>query len=535
MERKLLFNPRLAFLILTILTGMIIFYPYLNYHDFLSQGDHGRELYSIKKVYEGAMPYKDFTLFNGPLMLYYYSAFFHIFGVSIQSVLLGYNTLIVLTGVMVYLAASIFLSPPLSFLCALWYWTFRGIEFFYSYNHIGALFLTLLVIYVLFLHIRSPKVHLIFLGSLLGLCLCFVRVNIGIGSLLAYFISLSVVDKTLQNDKQLNSTLLYFGLMMAMALIVTVIYGAYFSTIPNYAFHDMGYWQTIQSEHLSIQTAFKAFLRFFRLVYFNFTATLARTAFGIMLAAFIFRMVQYVQKEKILPLHLKAMSCLFIFAFLNLHEYLIGSSHFRLNWSFPIFILIIFFIIGFLRMPPLINAVLLLTLLIVPMPELLNRYNVVSSMKTPSHLLSIDQHQVYIANDPGWIQTVKNAVQYIKQHTKKGEHILAIPYDPLYYFLTDRDSAIRDLELTIISMQSSAHEAAIITDIERKDVHYILVSNRAFRSVENDIGIFGKDFAPSLFSYINKNFEPVATFGDWGKNAGWATNHGVEILRRKNL
>src|SRR3989338_9208935 len=127
------------FLLLTLIAGIYILWPLHNFQNYLAQGDHGRDLYCFKLAMEGAVPYRDFSWLFGPLMPYYYSVFYFLGGVSIQSVLAGYGLLVLLTGILIYLACSVFLSPAISFTCAIWYWGFRGIEFFYPYNHSGGL------------------------------------------------------------------------------------------------------------------------------------------------------------------------------------------------------------------------------------------------------------------------------------------------------------------------------------------------------------------------------------------------------------
>src|ERR1700733_7106226 len=69
--------------------GIIITAPYVNYQDYLSQGDHGRDLYAAQAVYRGELPYKDFWWVYGPLTPYYYGLFFKIFGTKISSMILG--------------------------------------------------------------------------------------------------------------------------------------------------------------------------------------------------------------------------------------------------------------------------------------------------------------------------------------------------------------------------------------------------------------------------------------------------------------
>ena len=78
-------------------------------------------------------------------------------------------------------------------------------------------------------------------------------------------------------------------------------------------------------------------------------------------------------------------------------------------------------------------------------------------------------------------------------------------------------------------------EATIIADLERNKVNYVLISNRAIAKSEPGLGVFGTTYCPILAKYIADNFEPIAQFGDWTNEPGWAWNHGTQILKRKGL
>jgi len=61
-------------LLLVLGLGIIILAPYTHFQDFLSQGDHGRDLYAAQAVYRGELPYRDFWWVYGPLMPAFKSA-----------------------------------------------------------------------------------------------------------------------------------------------------------------------------------------------------------------------------------------------------------------------------------------------------------------------------------------------------------------------------------------------------------------------------------------------------------------------------
>src|SRR5262249_52926600 len=106
-------------LISTLLAGFLIFLPQLDYKDYLSQGDHGRDLYTAQATLQGQLPYKDYFWNYGPLMPFYYALVFKILGVSVQSMLLGEIILKILCGVFIYLSVEFMTAPLWAFLAAL--------------------------------------------------------------------------------------------------------------------------------------------------------------------------------------------------------------------------------------------------------------------------------------------------------------------------------------------------------------------------------------------------------------------------------
>ena len=89
-------------LLLVIAAGILLNFPYFNFHIHLAQGDHGNNFYVARRVLQGAIPYRDFWWVYGPLMPYYYALFYKIFGINMHSLLLGYHFLNLLCGVTLY-------------------------------------------------------------------------------------------------------------------------------------------------------------------------------------------------------------------------------------------------------------------------------------------------------------------------------------------------------------------------------------------------------------------------------------------------
>ena len=75
----------------------------------------------------------------------------------------------------------------------------------------------------------------------------------------------------------------------------------------------------------------------------------------------------------------------------------------------------------------------------------------------------------------------------------------------------------------------------MIAELEKNHVNYVLVSSRAFARQELGLGILGTTYCPLIGKYINDHFIPLARFGDWSNEPGWAWNHGTLILKRKGI
>ena len=64
----------MIFFLLTVISAVVLLWPWHDFQEFLAQGDHGRDLYAAQAVLLGEMPYRDFWWVYGPLMPYYYGA-----------------------------------------------------------------------------------------------------------------------------------------------------------------------------------------------------------------------------------------------------------------------------------------------------------------------------------------------------------------------------------------------------------------------------------------------------------------------------
>ena len=187
---KSLLKTKNLFLLITIIVGIIAVAPQVLYQPYLLQGDHGRDLYISQQTAQGAIPYLDYRTNNGPFMPFYYATFIKYFGNTLQSVLIGYAFMIFLAGFLIFLIARKAISPSFAFLCAFWYWAWRGQEFFYTINHIGAITTGLATMLFTLISVKNQRKRY-FIFALFSSTLCtFIRPDIGLAS----FAGLSWVD-----------------------------------------------------------------------------------------------------------------------------------------------------------------------------------------------------------------------------------------------------------------------------------------------------------------------------------------------------
>ena len=182
------------FLFLTIIFGIIIFSPYADFQDFLAQGDHGRDLYAAQAVLRGEIPYKDFWWVYGPLMPYYYAAFFKLFGIRITSILLGKMALNIAGGIFCFLAVCEISVPAAAFATSLWLMCFQQ-DFFFTYNHVGGIALVLAIIWMHLAYIRHPRIGPAYAALTFVFLLGLVKINFGLVALLVTILTVNVSDR----------------------------------------------------------------------------------------------------------------------------------------------------------------------------------------------------------------------------------------------------------------------------------------------------------------------------------------------------
>ncbi len=530
------------FLLLTLASGIFALWPFHNFQYFLAQGDHGRELYCYKKAMDGAVLYRDFSWLYGPFFLYYFGIFLKLFGTTIQSILLAQNLLILSVGVLIYLIGAVFISPALAYICALWYWAYRGVEFFYSYHHSGGLVVILTILLCTLRYARKPRRAYVYSGFAGVLVLILTRLNMGLAIFVAYVLSLFLTDLFKKDPLIKQKAFSYIKLSLLVLAISTAVYWCLVSPLPKYVINQTFPYTKSQLAAVEV-SIFGTVLLGFKTLLRAFSANWQRVFLGLALILSIVQFIILCSRKKLpkeaLTRIIVIYTCLTVFLIFALHEFIGSGVSFRLNWGLPIFMIIVFYTIYYLIslgpktiFTPTVNIYIFLVLFCVGFIQISATRKIINSFKVPVQLLHVGETKIYVAQHPLWMRTVTDAVGYMKQHIPEDEKIFSLPHDAIYYFLSGRDGATRQLALFEHTHIPEEQELKIIADLEQHQVRWVVISSRV-RSLEFGMGTFGKTHCRILYKYLKNNFGVEAQFGDWSVPAGWVGNHGVQILKRK--
>ncbi|HOD12008.1 MAG TPA: hypothetical protein PKO44_02785 [Candidatus Omnitrophota bacterium] len=218
----------------------------------------------------------------------------------------------------------------------------------------------------------------------------------------------------------------------------------------------------------------------------------------------------------------------------TLHEFLATGVSYNLFWVKPLQNLFLFLAIGagVQKLVKPLQTLLVSVLFAIVCIFSFNYHMSINTFKTPYHFFDIGKTKIYIENPFGWILTVKKTTQYLTDHLQANETFLALPYEPLYYFLAGKPSPTRQLIFFDHINIPTEQEEKIVNELEKNKINYVLISSRQ-KTTEHGLGTFGKTYCPVLAAHIEQHFSVVATFGDWTGDPTKILHHGIKILKRK--
>jgi len=518
--------------------GILICAPYINFQNYLSQGDHGRDLYAAQAVYRGELPYRDFWWVYGPLMPYYYGLFFKIFGVHISSMILGKLILRIIGGILICLGLMQITSEIIAVLCACWFMLFHQ-DFFFTYNHLGGIVMILGVVYCLLSYIQRKSMKAAW-GSLIFIfTLCLIKINFGLAALAVSIITIGICDVLKVEKIGRCSLFFYFTALIGIPLLIFLIYWSLLKGLSVMEIRQcLPYMEGDQPYAMNPLVAISIFLQN---TLHTITSNWTNFSFAVILNASIIRSIYLIAKNQLTAsrknILLLSLGMLSLFYVANLHEFLKSGVWYRAFWAQPLSMMISFLFIdtAIQSISKTAFKATLLFLVGLVLYSWFSIYAAVNAAKIESQFLPNPRGGIYIANSPSWIATVEQTTAFLNKTLKPGEIFFALPYDCLYYYLTDKKTPTRQLIFFEHIKIPPEQERSVIAQLEANHTHYVLLSSRAYAHIELGLGFLGKTYCPIIGKYILDNFIPIERFGDWKNEPGWAWNHGTLILKRKGI
>ena len=523
----------LLYFILTGLLGIAILTPQVNFQSAISVGDHGLNYYTFQQIANGQQLYKDFWWGYGPFSPYYYAAFYKFLGGTMSSVVLGRELLIFISGLFCYLTVASFSPPLLALAASIWFWIYHP-DFFYGYNHTGAFTVFLAVSYFIFAYYKTARPRYFVYAFIALFVLNLIRINMGIALLVGFILAVFITDKYIHRKNELRNLGINLLCGLGICFLSALIYWLMLCDLPSYAIMQcMPYFSKVYhaaDSHMKYVMYFK-FLYMITSHSWRYILTV-----GVVVISFVLvvrHLLNPATDKKIKTDILFALGTVTGLILLVSHEFVMGYQLYRVNWTIPYQMVLLTMLIGFAvqKYNLKIRYAVVLFILYVAVFDSFRYLNRVEKFKVPEQYIALENGQIYIGNQVEWIRTVEETTRYLESVLEKDETFFALPYEPLYYYLTNRKSPSWHVLMMIGSELNEIQEQQMILTLQDKRIRYVLLSNR-YRSKEPDMGTLGETHLVNLAKYINDHFQTERTFGLWEADPGWNFNHGLKILKR---
>lgn len=517
--------------------GLFIVIPLLDFQWAMAVGDHGLNLYVFQQTAQGATPYQDFWWAYGPLFPYYFAGFMNMFGQNIESVLLGRMTLVFLSGIFCYLTLARLIHPFIALTASAYFWIYFP-DFFYSYNHTGIITMFFVITWLLFSYYKKQRSIYIYVGFICLFLMALARINMAFGLLFGFVVVLGVTDSFIHKNSSIRQIAQYVLCALAVVIGTIVVYWLMLRGLPEYAIHQcLPYFSTAytSSENPTLAQGKYSFYAGMIIMFIKQSPKYFVLMMMLFLTqiALIMVLLKPADKSNSKQPLLFALGTIIFLGFIVAHEFIIGYQLYRSYWIIPYQILFFAVCLHFStqQIRPWLRHSLCFAIFVIAFSDIVQTDQHIKHLKTPGQLFQTPYGKTYLNNQSQWMRTVEQASAYLNSHLEPDELFFAAPYEPMYYFLTNRRSPSWHVLLMQGTHLTPEQEQQMLTDLKNPDIRFVVLSNR-YRTKEPNMGVLGETHLIELAAYINDHFQTAETFGPWDKEAGWNGNHSVKILKR---
>ncbi len=149
---------------------------------------------------------------------------------------------------------------------------------------------------------------------------------------------------------------------------------------------------------------------------------------------------------------------------------------------------------------------------------------------TAGHTEMVRSARGEFGSTPAAAPALQGAIDFLRDHTRAGEEILALPYGGLYA-LVNRPPALYNLAFLPGDVSSTGEQRAAIARLQHMRIKYVALGNARFDAW--GASRIGVNYDRTLIAFIRRRFRVAATFGDFSSSSGGPLSQAFEILERR--
>jgi hypothetical protein len=145
-----------------------------------------------------------------------------------------------------------------------------------------------------------------------------------------------------------------------------------------------------------------------------------------------------------------------------------------------------------------------------------------------SYPVSSDRGALYVTPEVG--RAFAQVLTFLKSAQQKSQRVVVMPEDTALYFFSGISAPSRWYIVTPQVLPPGEATAEYIQELDRADIHYVIVSDRG--TPEFRLPIFGVDYGQQISAWLKKDFRVVQQFGAY-EPVAFPREWGVLVYERK--